>query len=57
MTVLICAYSLKNYTGTGTCFEENYISLKLFRIFSFKIYSITLGLDPDPNLMYLDPQH
>ena len=36
-----------------TCFKENYFSLKLFGIFSFKIESITL--DPDPNSMYLDP--
>ena len=47
----VCAYSFKKYT----CFKENYFSLKLFWIFSFKIYSITL--DPDPNSMYLDPQH
>ena len=38
-----------------TCFKENYFTLKLFWIFSFKIDSITL--DPDPNWMYLDPQH
>ena len=50
---------------------ENYFSLKLFWIFSFKIDCITLDpdpdldpdpnwariLDPDPNSMYLDPQH
>ena len=34
-------------TGTGTCFKENYFSLQLFRIFSFKIDSITLDPDPD----------
>ena len=46
----VCAYSFKKYT----CFKENYFSLKLFRIFSFKIFSITqdpdLDLEPD-----LDP--
>ena len=64
----VCAYSLKKYT----CFKENYFSLKLFWIFSFKIDStgintITLDPDPDPNWakilvpdpnsMHLDPQH
>ena len=42
---------------------ENCFSLELFFIFSFKIDCITLdpdpdkNLDPDPNTMYLDPQH
>ena len=42
---------LKKYT----CFKENYFSLKLFLIFSFKIDSIILDLDlnwakiPDPS--------
>ena len=40
----VCSYSLKKI-----------FSLKLFWIFSFKIDCITL--DPDPNSMYLDPQH
>ena len=47
------------------CFKSNYFSIKLFRIFSFKIDGIILDpdpnwakiLDPDPNSMYLDPQH
>ena len=29
--------------------------LKIIQIFSFKIYNLTP--DPDPNSMYLDPQH
>ena len=50
--------------------KENYFSLKLFGIFSFKIdstyyprsgsgskFAEILDLDPDPNSMYLDPQH
>ena len=49
----------------GTCFKENYFSLQLFWMFSFKIDSIPLDpdpnwakiLDPDPNSMYLDQQH
>ena len=59
----VCSYSLTKYT----CFIENYFSLALFWIFSFKIDCITLdpdlnpnwakSLDPDPNSMYLDPQH
>ena len=65
----VCSYSFEIYT----CFKENYFSLKLFLIFSFKIDSITLDpdpdldpdsdpywakiLDPDPNSMYLYPQH
>ena len=60
----VCAYSYKR-----TCFKEHNFSLKLFRIFSFKIDSNTgtldpdpnwakiLDPDPDPNSMYLDPQH
>ena len=48
-----------------TCFIENYFSLKLFRIFSFKIDRLTLDpdpnwakiLEPDPNSIYLDPHH
>ena len=47
----ICSYS----------FKENYFSLKLFSIFSFKVDSIALAKilerDPDPNSIYLDPQH
>ena len=56
---------LKQYTST--CFNEKYLSLKLFTIFSFKIDSINLEpdpdpnwakiMDPDPNSMYLDPQN
>ena len=58
---------LKKYFGT--CFKENYFSLKLFWIFSFKIDNITLDPDPDPNWtkildpdpapnsMYMDPQN
>ena len=54
-------------------FKQDSFSLKLFLNFSFKIDSITLDLDPDrdldpdpncakiqdpdPNSMYLDPQH
>ena len=38
---------LQNIPGTGTCFKENYFSLQLFLIFSFKIDSITLDPDPD----------
>ena len=38
-----------------TCFRENYFSLQLFWIFSFKIDCKTL--DPDSNSMYLDPQN
>ena len=50
-----------------TCFQENYLSPKLFWIFTCKVDSIALDpdpdqnwakvLDPDPNSMYLDPQH
>ena len=48
-----------------TCFIVNYFSLNLFGIFSFKIDCITLDpdlnwakiLDPDPDSLYLDPQH
>ena len=53
----VCAYSFKKIY---TCYKENYFSLKLFRIFSFKNDSITLDpdLDPDPNrakILYPDP--
>ena len=60
-----CSYNLKKYN----CFIEHYFSLKLCWIFSFKIDCIFLEpdldpdpnwakiLDPDPNSMYLDPQH
>ena len=52
----VCAYSLKKYTSTGTCYTEIYFSIKLFWIFSFKIDSITLNPDPDPNwAKILDP--
>ena len=54
---------LKKYT----VFKENCFYLKLFLISSFKNDSITMDpdpdpnwakiLDPDPNSMYLDPQH
>ena len=48
MTVFF--YSFKKYT----CFKENYFSLKIFSIFSFKNDSMTL--DPDPNwAKILDP--
>ena len=60
----VCSYSL---IKKCTCCKENYLSLKLFWICFFKIDSITLDpdpdsnwakiLDPDPNSMYLDPQH
>ena len=43
--VTACAYSFKKYT----CFKEHFFSLKLFRIFSFKIENITQDPDPDPN--------
>ena len=36
---------LKKYT----CFKENYLSLKLFWIFSFKFACLTLDPDLDPN--------
>ena len=59
--VTVCAYSLKKLS----CLNENYFSVKLFRIFSFKIDSITLNpnpnwakiLDPNPNSIYLHTQH
>ena len=44
-------------------FKEKEKKLKLFLIFTFKIYSITLDPNwakiryPDPNSMYLDPQY
>ena len=65
LCVTLCAYSFKKYTGL----KKIIFFIKLFGIFYFKIDSITLDpdrdpnpnwakiLDPDPNSMYLDPQH
>ena len=56
-------YSFKKVPYRYADFEENCFYLKLFLFVSFKIYSITLDpnpeldQDPDPNSMYLDPQH
>ena len=55
---------LKN-TGTGIFLGENCFSLKLFLMFFLKTDNIILDPDPnwanipdpDPNSMYLDPQH
>ena len=41
-----------------TVFKEEIIfSQIIFNFFSLKIDFITLDSDPDPNSMYLDPQH
>ena len=42
MTVPVCAYCFKKFTR----FKENYFSLILYWIFSFKIDSINLVPDP-----------
>ena len=50
----VCSCGFEKYTGT--CFKENYFSLKLFKKISFKVDSIALDPDPDPNwAKILDP--